>query len=398
MSGNTRLAWPTVDRALLPTKVLFFCFYAAMASLIPFMALYYRQVGLSGGQIGLLSAIGPLMSLVAAPAWGALADRTQRHQRLLSLAIAGAMVMMFLVSQVGSLALLALLVTAYAWFSAPIMPLVDSSVLAILGDRKAEYGKQRMWGAVGWGIAAAIAGGMIDRYGLAAGFTGFLAFMAVMLIASRYLHIADVGIGGKFWGGFGLIASNPAWVTFLLTVFVVGIGAGVTNHFLMLYLSDLGASETMMGWSLVVATVSEIPLFFFSHRLLKRWGAPGVLMIALGANVIRLAAFAVMPDAWAVLPINLLHGFAFSAMWAAGVTYAGDLAPAGMGATAQGLFSGVNMGLGAASGALIGGLLYDLAGPRIMYGVIAVAIAAAMVVFWLAETMRARRVAAGPAQ
>ena len=398
MSGNTRPAWPKVDRALLPPKALFFCFYAAMASLIPFMALYYRQVGLSGGQIGLLSAIGPLMSLIAAPAWGALADRTRRHQLLLSLAIAGAMVVMFLVSQVGSLALLALLVTAYAWFSAPIMPLVDSSVLALLGDRKAEYGKQRMWGAVGWGIAAAIAGGMIDRFGLAAGFTGFLAFMSIMLVASRYLQISEAGISGQFWGGFSLIASNPAWVTFLLTVFVVGIGAGVTNHFLLLYLSDLGASETMMGWSLVVATLSEIPLFFFSHRLLQRWGALGVLMIALGANIIRLAAFAVMPGAWAVLPINLLHGFAFSAMWAAGVTYAGDLAPAGMGATAQGLFSGVNMGLGAATGALVGGLLYDLAGPRVMFGVIAVAIAAAMAVFWLAENGRARRAAASLAQ
>ena len=154
----------------------------------------------------------------------------------------------------------------------------------------------------------------------------------------------------------------------------------------------------MMGWSLVVATLSEIPLFFFSHRLLQRWGALGVLMIALGANIIRLAAFAVMPGAWAVLPINLLHGFAFSAMWAAGVTYAGDLAPAGMGATAQGLFSGVNMGLGAATGALVGGLLYDLAGPRVMFGVIAVAIAAAMAVFWLAENGRARRAAASLAQ
>ena len=117
-------------------------------------------------------------------------------------------------------------------------------------------------------------------------------------------------------------------------------------------------------------------------------------MIALGANVVRLVAYAVMPDAWMVLPIHLLHGLAFSAMWVAGVTYAGELAPPGMGATAQGLFGGVNMGLGAAAGAMMGGLLYDSTGPRAMYGWVAVTVAVGMAGFWLGERLRARRASA----
>ncbi len=394
MFDNIKKAWRRVDRTLLPPKALYFCYFAAMAALMPFLALYYRQVGLSGGHIGLLLGIGPMITLAAAPAWGGLADRTQRHRLLLTIAIVGAMIAMFLVSQVGTLGLLLVLVAAYAWFSAPIMPLVDNSVLAILGERKGEYGKQRLWGAVGWGVSAAIAGVMIDRYGLGAGFAGFLLFLGIGLATSRSMRIAEAGIGQRFWSGIGLIASNSTWVAFLLTVFVAGIGSGVTNNFLFLYLSDLGASETLMGWSLVVATLSELPIFFYSSKLLKRWGAPGVLMIALGANVVRLVAYAVMPDAWMVLPIHLLHGLAFSAMWVAGVTYAGELAPPGMGATAQGLFGGVNMGLGAAAGAMMGGLLYDSTGPRAMYGWVAVTVAVGMAGFWLGERLRARRASA----
>ena len=391
MSQFRGVARPKVDRALLPAKAIYFCYYAAMASLLPFIALYYRQVGLSGSQIGLLTAISPMVALVAAPAWGGLADRTQRHRLLLTVAIGGAMLMMLLVSQAGSLLVLAALVTAYAWFSSPIMPLVDNSVLALLGSRKSDYGKQRLWGAVGWGLAAAVSGTLIDRFGLDAGFAGFLVLMGAGLAASRTMRIAEAGIGQQFWRGIGLLAANRRWVAFIVIVFVAGIGSGVVNNFLFLYLSDLGASKSLMGWSLFVATLSEIPIFFFSSRLLQRYGAPGVLMIALGANVIRLAAYALMPAAWVVLPIHLLHGFAFSAMWVAGVSYAGDLAPAGMGATAQGLFSGVNMGLGAAAGALMGGFLYDTAGPHAMFGWIAVALALSMAGFWLAETLRARR-------
>ena len=61
-------------------------------------------------------------------------------------------------------------------------------------------------------------------------------------------------------------------------------------------------------------------------------------------------------------------------MWVAGVSYANEIAPPGMGATAQGLFGGVMMGLGAATGAVIGGMLYDRIGPRNMFVCAAVAV------------------------
>ena len=79
------------DRALLPPKAFYFLYYAAAAALIPFLALYYAELGLSGSQIGLLSGILPLITLVSAPLWGTLADAARQHRRLLALAIGGAL-------------------------------------------------------------------------------------------------------------------------------------------------------------------------------------------------------------------------------------------------------------------------------------------------------------------
>ena len=70
-------------------KAAYFFYYAATASLLPFIALYYAQVGLSASQIGLLSGILPLVTLVSAPLWGGFADATRRHHVLLLFAIGG---------------------------------------------------------------------------------------------------------------------------------------------------------------------------------------------------------------------------------------------------------------------------------------------------------------------
>jgi MFS family permease len=79
-----------------------------------------------------------------------------------------------------------------------------------------------------------------------------------------------------------------------------------------------------------------------------------------------------------VLLIQLLHGFTFAALWTAGVAYAHRAAPPGMGATAQGVFSGVTMGLATATGALIGGWLYQSAGAALMFRWVGIGIALAL--------------------
>jgi MFS family permease len=145
-----------------------------------------------------------------------------------------------------------------------------------------------------------------------------------------------------------------------------------------------------MGLSLTVATLSELPVWFFSDRLLKRFGTRGVLSLALAARGAQVYAFSIIPSPWLVLPFQLLHGPAFSAMWAAGVAYANEMAPEGMGATAQGLFSGVAMGLRAALGALIGGVLYDKVGGALMFRWGSTSALLGLVLFLLAGKRRTR--------
>ena len=373
------------NRATLATKSFYFLFYAAAASLIPFLAIYYEQLGFSGRQIGFLAAVPPLVMLISPPLWGAAADATKRHKSLLLVAISGAMVVVFIFSRTFLFAWIIPVVIMYAFFAGPIMPLVDASTMEWLGERRNSYGRIRLWGAIGWGVSAPVIGWLIEMSGIRWAFYGYLLLMITGWIVAWFLPIRETTARQPFWHGVGLIARNKQWLLFLAVIFIDGMCMSIISNFLFLYMNDLEISKTLMGLSLTFATLSELPILFYSDRLLGRWGARGLIIIALSAYAVRALAYTVISEPWLFLVVQLLHGLTFSAMWVAGVSYADSMAPEGLKATAQGLFSGVLLGLGGIAGGLIGGILFDAFGAVTMFRSAAAVALVGMVLFALAS-------------
>jgi PPP family 3-phenylpropionic acid transporter len=349
------------------SKTFYFLYYAAAASLIPFLVIYYEQLGFSGRQIGFLAAIPPFVFLLSAPVWGAAADATKQHKRLLMVAIAGALAVVFVFSRTTAFAWLIPVIVVYGFFVAPIMPLVDASTMDWLGDKRNLYGRIRLWGAIGWGLSAPLIGWLIERSGVRWAFYGYIVLMLGGLVMAWFLPIRETSGQQSFWRKIRLFTGNRQWLIFLVVVFFGGMCMAIISNFLFLYMNDLGASKTLMGLSLTFGTISELPIFFYSNRLLRRWGARGLLLIALFAYAVRALAYTVVSDPWMFLVVQLLHGLTFSAMWVAGVSFADSMAPEGLGTTAQAVFSGVLLGLGGIAGALIGGFLYDELGAVAMF-------------------------------
>jgi PPP family 3-phenylpropionic acid transporter len=369
-------------------KAAFFTYFAANAAIFPYFALYYKEIGLSSQQIGLLGGIAPLVMLLAAPLWGGLADALQQHRRLLLLAVSGTIATISLFPFLDGMLLLLPVVIAYAFFNAPIMPMVDNAVLTVLADQRDQYGKQRMWGAVGWGIVATATGALVERTSLRWAFFGAgLLMLSHLAVVSRLpigaapattvlapatkregVKLGAPPIEASYRQQLRQLLANPAWLVFLTAIFINGIGMSFTNNFLFLYLQQLQGGETLMGLAVLMASLSELPAFFFADHLLQRWGARGLLSAALLAQAMRMAGYALMPTAWWSLPINLLHGLTFSAMWVAAVSYARAHAPVGLGATAQSVLSAVSMGLAGVVGGLLGGALFASIGAPAMFG------------------------------
>lgn len=364
---------------MITIRAFYFIYYAAAASLIPFLTLYYQGLGLTGREIGILTGIAPLMTLVGASAWSVLSDLTNKHHALFLIAICGTWGSVFLLSRFDTFSWLIPAVIAYAFFVAPLMPLLDNTLMALLKDKKA-YGRYRVWGAYGWGIAAALTGWLLQRTGLDWIFYTYLALLLVLLVFAFRLPIQQTGIQSNFWRGLRQMLTNRRWLLFLTVALIEGMSLGIFLNYLFLHLEDMGASRIVMGLSLTIATISEIPIFLYSRRLLSR-GAPFLLAGSLVFMVIRAFAYAGMTAAWQVLLISLLHGPTFSAMWSAGVAYADETAVPGLSATAQGVFSGTVLGLGSALGAVVGGFLYESSGAIVAFQLAGWASLAALLLF-----------------
>jgi MFS transporter, PPP family, 3-phenylpropionic acid transporter len=237
-------------------KAFYFVYYAAMASLSPFLVLRYERLGLSGDQIGMLAGLSPLMTLAGASLWGSVADATQQHRRLLKLAVGGVMVLALMLSIVTQFWLLLPVVALLAVFGTPIMPLMDHSVLELLGDRKDQYGKLRVWGAIGWGVAGPIMGRLVEQLGMGAPFYGYAALMFCGLVIATRMPISRASIGQSWWRGVQRLASDRRWGSFLLLTLIGGIALSVVHNYLFLYMKSLEASSSLMGLSLTVATLS----------------------------------------------------------------------------------------------------------------------------------------------
>jgi MFS family permease len=62
-------------RELFAVKLFYFAFIGALGVVLPYLSVFLKQLGLSAFQIGVISGIRPFLGFLAAPAWGAVADR-----------------------------------------------------------------------------------------------------------------------------------------------------------------------------------------------------------------------------------------------------------------------------------------------------------------------------------
>ena len=349
-------------------------FFGAFATLLPFFVIFYQGLGFSGTQIGLLTGVAPLIALVATPFGTGLADATRRHKLIMGLGLLMAIIMGLLLPTLKSFAIVGALIALYNIFMAPVGSLADSATMTMLGDERSMYGRIRLGGTIGWGIFAPIAGVLVQNYGLNVAFWSFTVIMIVTLVVSQKFDFGKQEEHPSNSGGIWLLLQNKHWIFFLAASFLGGVGAFSAASYLYPYMAELGATETQMGIASFMATLTEIPVFFFGHHLVKRFNARGLFITAIVLLGIRSLLFAAADTPFMVYVIQALGGTMFPLMWLAGVSYADENAPAGLKSTAQGLFGAVSFGIGSAVSGFIGGILLESIGGRAMFFVFGVGV------------------------
>ena len=129
----------------------YFFYFGAIATMLPYLVLYYGELGLAGRQIGFLTALPPLITLISAPLLTGIADATHRHRLVLSLSLLFSIIFILAVSMVTSFWQLLPLIVMFAFAIGPVnSPLADSATMTMLEGEREMYGRVRLGGTFGW--------------------------------------------------------------------------------------------------------------------------------------------------------------------------------------------------------------------------------------------------------
>lgn len=337
----------------------------------------WREFGLSSSEIGLLNAIMPGVATVAPFLWAAYADATRSGDRIFLWTTWLSALAALLLPNAQRFVPAALGIFCLAVFRTPLIPFANSMTFRVLKDRPQRYAGIRLWGTIGYIVAAVGAGAVMDRLGLRMGMYGVsLSMLACGLVAwagrsRERVRLAPVGLQEI------LETLRDRRLLILVTATALAwVSYGPYGTFYTIHLEQLGFSRAFAGTAWALAAASELIVMLLWPRMCG-WATPRTwLIVALTAHPLRWLLSSVAHGPAFLLAIQLTHALTFGVLYLAAVQSVEGLAPEGLRTTAQGVFASVTFGVGGLVGNSLGGLLYEPMGMTALY------IAAAVVSAW----------------
>jgi PPP family 3-phenylpropionic acid transporter len=364
-------------------------FYATLFGLsgayTPFFPLWLQAVDISPALIGLIMAMPTAARLLAVPivtAW------VGRHDALRGAIVACACLtfagVLLLGNMRGAVAIaIVLWLVSWPWTAA--FPLTDAYALRGVTYFRRSYGPIRLWGSVGYIIAALAAGyfgsafGSIDLIWVIAAVAGLSALASFWLV--------DVGVSAA--GTLQVskptaLLRTPAFLAVMVAAALVQGSHAAYYYFSAISWQAAGMSSATIGILWASCVVVEIGLFAASPRL----GLSPATMIGLG-GVGAVVRWLIMPQEPGLAVLSFaqgLHALSFGATHLGVMGLLARLVPGRIMPNAQGYIATAT-GIVMASTGIVCGLVFASLGQSIYYGMAAMAAVGTVVVFAARHTI-----------
>jgi PPP family 3-phenylpropionic acid transporter len=291
-----------------------------------------------------------------------LADRIGYKKCLLWSSLFASVVYCFYLVD-GSFVYLFIVTVFMALFYNTLQPLLDSLSLSLVKQDPAfSYGMLRIAGAAGWAITGTLVGHYIDAINT----TVIFAFSAVSMLLSFIVSLtlrhddgASTGASSHSFNHAKAVFGDKTLIFLLLAVFLISAGATTIWNFYSIYMKENGASASLVGYGISFQGLCELPLFYFSARIIQRLGIKATLLVTVFTTSLRLLLYSLVKDPRFAVFIEVLHGVSWSLFWVACVVCVNRLVREDWRATGQSLLYASYFGVGAIVGNFWTGYLYN---------------------------------------
>lgn len=195
---------------------------------------------------------------------------------------------------------------------------MDTAVLGMLVNNGGSYGRQRMFGSIGflltsYGLGQIMAADNLDLIFWVHG--ALLAIGCTILSFMLPFHRHTEEHGASMWEGLRMLAGQRPYVTFLIMNVFFGFGSACFINFVGLRLLSLGGTSAEVGLVFALNAVTEIPVMFMGGRLTDRFGTVNLLLVGIFGLAASYAFAGLAPTPNMILVAMAMVGFFSGAFW-----------------------------------------------------------------------------------
>lgn len=343
-------------------------FWGTVGVYVPFINVYFVELGLTGREIGLLAAFVPFMTLTVSPLLASLADRFNGRVTLLRIALIGSIITYFLLGlpHATTFQTLLPLMLLQAIFYAPIIPVADTIITRMATRYQLNYGTIRLFGSLVFALTTIGFGYVWQLFAYRWMFVTAAVLLLPAILITTHLEEdprSKTSNPTPIWQ----ILRMPGISAVLLTTFLAGIGIGFAFTFDGIYMSTLGGNRFYVGLMFGLAAFFELPSMHLSQRLTGRFSERTVFLASLALMTAAMLGYVFSPTPAILLIFGAIRGIGFGLFFISSVQLINSLAPAEWLSTAQSLRQACTFGLAALIAGPLGGWLYDIATLQIVF-------------------------------
>ena len=347
------------DRVILSGQ--YFIHFAVMGIVLPYFNLYCYHIGLTGFQIGAVSALRSAVLVLFSMIWSALADRFLARKPIYILCLfVSTMIWTFYFYSNGFWEIF-IITLFYGIFYSPIISFLETFTMELLGEEKKSYGRIRAWGSISFIAVVVFLGKAIDHFSVEIILP--LVFVGSLLQTGMSLKIPKTGSSSERPALHQLkrLYTRPV-IWFLICSFLMLMSHGAYYGFFSIHLEHMGYSKTFIGAAWALASVSEILVMINSKAIFSKCSIERVLTISFFIAALRWASLIFARSPYLILVSQISHALTYGAFHMGSILYIDSLVPQDFKTVGQAANNAVTYGLGLMAGFLISGSLYENTG------------------------------------
>jgi len=334
----------------------YFIYYFFVGAFVPYWGLYLQSERFSAADIGILMSLFQISRIFAPNFWGWLADHTGRRAQWIKLTAFLGLCGFTAVFWAHGFFWLFFVMATLSLFTSSTLPLAESLTLAHLATTNGHYSRIRMWGSLGFIVAAVVLGFMID----VAGITSLLWFLLIVQMTLFVLSytLPEPKVEAHEHDHFSIwqVIKQPNVIALLVGCSLMVTAHGVLYNFYSIYLSEHGYSKGMIGLLWAVGVICEIAIFMLMPKIMSRFSLKAILLISLALAMIRFGLIgAAVDNVWLLILAQTLHAATFGSFHAASVEVIAQFFKGRHQAKGQAIYNSVAYGVGGTIGGVAGG-------------------------------------------